>query len=415
VLRHDAMDQYLNSRQLKILMVAPQPFFRARGTPFSVLHRIRALCSAGHTVDLVTYPFGEDIEISGLSIHRAGKPPFISDVKIGPSVAKLALDVPIYFKTRTLLKNGSYDLIHSHEEAAFFCVGLSREFALPHVYDMHSSLPQQLDTFGSYNLAPIRRLFKYLEDRVLSSCVGVITICQDLADTAVQSCGDTPHAMIENTADDREAFAKSDTDVRAMLGLEGKVVILYTGTFESYQGLDILMNAMEILLSRCPIAHLVMVGGRPEQVERFKKIVGKLGISDNVSFTGTIPPSQIPSFQDSADMIVSPRSSGTNSPLKLYGYLRSGRPLVATNMYTHTQVLDEDVALLVAPTPEGLAAGMQQLIDNPELAKTLGANAVQRADKEYSDRAYIEKVVSFYEKVLRYRSDTLDSAPQQVN
>jgi len=221
--------------------------------------------------------------------------------------------------------------------------------------------------------------------------------------------------MIENTADDREAFAKSDTDVRAMLGLEGKVVILYTGTFESYQGLDILMSAMKVLLVRCPMAHLLMVGGRPEQVERFKKDVGESGMSDNVSFTGTVPPSQIPSFQDSADMIVSPRSSGTNSPLKLYGYLRSGRPLVATNMYTHTQVLDEDVALLVAPTPEGLAGGMQRLIDNPELAETLSANAVQHAEKEYSDRAYIDKVVSFYENVLRYRSDSFDSTSQLVS
>ena len=44
-------------------MIAPQPFFRARGTPFSVLHRIRALVLLGHSVDLVTYPFGEPVPL----------------------------------------------------------------------------------------------------------------------------------------------------------------------------------------------------------------------------------------------------------------------------------------------------------------------------------------------------------------
>lgn len=404
------MGQLLNSRNLRILMVAPQPFFRARGTPFSVLHRIRALCSVGHTVDLVTYPFGEDVAIGGLNIVRAGRPPFVRDVKIGPSIAKLILDVPVFFKTQKLLRDRHYDLIHSHEEAAFFCVGLSRKFGLPHVYDMHSSLPQQLDTFGSYNLAPIRSFFKFLEDRVLSTCDGVITICPDLADTALPICGDTPHAMVENTADDREAFAESHVDVRAVSGLKGKNIILYTGTFESYQGLDILMSAMTTLIARSPNAHLIMVGGRPEQVASYQQIAKDAGISGHVTFTGTISPSQIPSYQDAADIIVSPRSSGTNSPLKLYGYMRSGRPLVATDMYTHTQVLDNEVALLVPPTQEGLAAGMQRLIEDPIFAAKLGAAAARRANEEFSDQAYIDKVTKFYEDVIEHCSSTFISS-----
>ena len=391
-------------------MVSPQPFFRARGTPFSVLHRIRALCSVGHTVDLVTYPFGEDVEIDGLNIVRAGKPPLVKDVRIGPSVAKLFLDVPMYFKTRKLLQNSPYDLIHSHEEAAFFCVGLSRKFGLPHIYDMHSSLPQQLNTLGSYNVAPIRVFFKYLEDRVLSSCDGVITICPDLAATAMPICGQTPHAMIENTADDREVFGNLQRDVRKELNLEGKIVILYTGTFESYQGLDILMSAMTTLITRSPNAHLIMVGGQPEQISSYKKIAKDAGISGHVTFTGTISPSQIPSYQDAADMIVSPRSSGTNSPLKLYGYMRSGRPLVATDMYTHTQVLDKEVALLVPPTQEGLAAGMQRLIEDPIFAAKIGAAAGCRANEEFSDRAYIDKVTEFYEDVIEHCSNTFVSS-----
>ena len=141
------MNVRTNQPTLRILMVAPQPFFKARGTPFSVLHRIRALCESGHTVDLVTYPFGEDITIDGLKIYRSRRSAFVNDVKIGPSIGKILLDIPLYFTTRQLLKKNAYDIIHSHEEAAFFCVSLARKFKLLHLYDMHSSLPQQLRNF----------------------------------------------------------------------------------------------------------------------------------------------------------------------------------------------------------------------------------------------------------------------------
>jgi hypothetical protein len=74
---------------MRILMIAPEPFFEPRGTPFSEYHRIRALLDLGHTVDLVTYPFGKDVTLPGLRIFRAARPPFIRRVKIGPSPAKL--------------------------------------------------------------------------------------------------------------------------------------------------------------------------------------------------------------------------------------------------------------------------------------------------------------------------------------
>src|SRR5690606_33756977 len=98
--------------RLSILMIAPQPFFRSRGTPFSVLHRIRALVLAGHSVDLVTYPFGEPVPLEGLTIIRAAKPPLVRDVRIGPSVGKIFLDIPLYFAARRQLKRKKYDLIH---------------------------------------------------------------------------------------------------------------------------------------------------------------------------------------------------------------------------------------------------------------------------------------------------------------
>ena len=73
-------------------MIAPEPFFEPRGTPFSEFHRIRALTALGHHVDLVTYPFGQDVALPGLRVFRSLRPPLVHRVKIGPSLAKIPLD-----------------------------------------------------------------------------------------------------------------------------------------------------------------------------------------------------------------------------------------------------------------------------------------------------------------------------------
>ncbi len=82
-------------------------------------------------------------------------------------------------------------------------------------------------------------------------------------------------------------------------------------------------------------------------------------------FTGQQPAKEIPGFVQAADLLVSPRIRGTNTPLKIYSYLRSGKPIVATNLLTHTQVLTPEIARLVDPRPEPFADAMLALIENP--------------------------------------------------
>ena len=88
---------------MKILMIAPEPFFEPRGTPFSEYFRIKALSELGHEVDLVTYPIGKMSKFPKLRIFRSLKVPFISKVKVGPSLAKLPLDFFLFFSAVKLL------------------------------------------------------------------------------------------------------------------------------------------------------------------------------------------------------------------------------------------------------------------------------------------------------------------------
>jgi glycosyltransferase involved in cell wall biosynthesis len=92
-----------------------------------------------------------------------------------------------------------------------------------------------------------------------------------------------------------------------------------------------------------------------------------------------------------ADILLSPRSKGTNTPLKLYTYLHSGKPILATNIYSQTQVLSPQTAVLVEPTADGLAQGALALLHDPQRAKAIGANGRLFAEEHYSWQVFLKK------------------------
>ena len=374
-------------------MIAPEPFFEPRGTPFSEFHRIRALVELGHTVDLVTYPFGKDVSVPGLRVFRSLRPPLISEVRIGPSFAKIPLDALLTLTVIRRALNERYDAVHSHEEGSFIGVVVAAALGVPHLYDMHSSLPQQLTNFAFSRSRVLRRIFEVLERVVIRRSRVVIVICPHLEETVRSIDRIVPTVLIENSPGSGDTpVAGSGERIREKLGLSVTTpIVLYTGTFEAYQGLDLLFAAAAYVKQRRPDVRTVLAGGRPDQIEASRAAAHAAGLGDAVIFAGQRPADEIPAFLDAADVLVSPRSSGTNTPLKIYQYLRSGRPIVATRLLTHTQVLDDAVAFLSAATPEGFGAAILDALSNPERARMVGARARQLAETKYSYEAYLTR------------------------
>src|SRR5215510_14564393 len=250
---------------MRILMVAPEPFFEPRGTPFSEFHRIRALTALGHQVDLVTYPFGQDVAMPGLRVFRSLRPPFVHRVKIGPSFAKLPLDALLAFTALRRALSGRYDAIHSHEEGGLIGVLLSALLRVPHLYDMHSSLPQQLTNFAFSRSTIIRGVFQWIERVMIRRSRVVIVICPSLEETVRAIEPRAQVVLIENAPGSAEEQATPDAAaaVRAAVGLSVDTpLVLYTGTFEAYQGLDLLFAAMAAVRAQRPGARLLLAGGK---------------------------------------------------------------------------------------------------------------------------------------------------------
>jgi len=384
---------------MKILMIAPQPFFSPRGTPFSVLYRLHALSKLGHTIDLVTYHLGEDVSIENVTIYRIPDIPFVRHIEVGPSKLKIFLDCFVLLKVLQLLLKNRYDVIHSHEEAGFFSRWLATLFHTRHLYDMHSSLPQQLHNFKFTRSGLLVKMFEKLENDTLKNADAVITICPALSEYVQGVFPGKNEVMIENVMDNSsvlDAGTETVSDIIKKYGIKGRPKILYAGTFEAYQGIDLLIDAAAQVVRKYPDAVFIMVGGHPDQVEAYVRKVENLGLEKNFVFSGQVWPNLVPLFVELSDMLVSPRIEGNNTPLKIYSYLRSGKPIVATDHPTHTQVLDSSVAVLTDPHPDEFAEGIMKVIENDALAKEIVSEAVSLAEARYSIDAYLAKIRKIY-------------------
>ena len=374
-------------------MIAPEPFFEPRGTPFSEYHRIRALLELGHTVDLVTYPFGREVTLPWLRVFRCLRPPFVRDVRIGPSLAKIPLDLTLALTALRRAVSGRYDAVHSHEEGSYIGVPIAAALGVPHLYDMHSSLPQQLTNFAFSRSRVLARVFTWMERFVVRRSRVVVVICPHLQDVVRAIEPGVPAVLIENAPGSGDTpVAGSGGRIRAEFGLAADApIVLYTGTFEAYQGLDLLFAAAKHVVAKRPDARFVLAGGRPEQIAAARALTERAGLGASVIFAGQRPAEEIPLFLDAADVLVSPRSIGTNTPLKIYQYLRSGRPIVATRLLTHTQVLTDEVAILTTATPEGFASGILVALTDPDRARAVGDSARELAETKYSYETYLTR------------------------
>jgi glycosyltransferase involved in cell wall biosynthesis len=385
---------------MKILMLAPEPFFQPRGTPISVYFRIRALSELGHEVDLVTYHLGDDVAFKGLRIFRALRLPFVQRVKIGPSLMKVPLDALLALRILSRLLSRRYDLVFSHEEASYFGGAMRVILGVPHLYDMHSSLPQQLENFNFSRSRLLKKIFLCLERFVLRNSDGVVVICPDLMEK-VRTLGAGERAVLLENFLDFDCPEHTPEEVerkRKEIAPAGQKIVLYAGNFEPYQGVPLLLEAAAKTKGD---AVLLIVGGNPVEVDSMKKKTESLGISGRVYFSGKVPPSEVPLYTGAADVLVSPRISGTNTPLKIYSFLKTGKPLVATDLWTHTQVLNEKIALLAAPNSESLARAIDFALSDKEAQRR--AEAAKRfADAEYTYANYRAKIVSVLEKACSH-------------
>ena len=152
-----------------------------------------------------------------------------------------------------------------------------------------------------------------------------------------------------------------------------------------------------IATAAAPSAQLIVAGGAAADIERYRSLCRELGISDRVRFIGPQPVDRLGALLSLADVVVSPRTQGNNTPMKIYSYMASGKPILATDLATHTQVLTPDIALLAPPAPQAFAEAMGRLVADAGLRRRLGAAAQAEAERNYSPAAFRRCVNQIYD------------------
>ncbi|MCB2225994.1 MAG: glycosyltransferase family 4 protein [Desulfarculaceae bacterium] len=379
---------------MKILLLAPHPFYQERGTPIAVRLLATTLASQGHAVEMLCYHEGREVALPGVTLHRISPPGWVKNVPPGPSWQKIVCDLYMWPAARRLAASGGFDLVHAVEEAAFMALRLHKLFGLPYVYDMDSCMSAQIaDKFPAAK--PLAGLLARLEGAAVRGSAGVVAVCQSLADTALAHGPKAPVCRLEDVSLLEEPGAEPPEERLTYHG----PVIMYVGNLESYQGIDLLLKGFALAAQKHPQAHLAVIGGSDSAVAAYQAKAEAMGIGAHAHFLGPRPPAQLGHYLYQANILVSPRIQGENTPMKIYSYLDAGRPLVATRLPTHTQVLDDEISLLVDPTPGDMARGLGELLADPERGRALARAAKQRVAAEYSLAAYRRKLLDFYAQV----------------
>ena len=379
---------------MNILFLAPQPFYVERGTPIAVRAAVEALADDGHRIDLLTYHAGEDIPLGpNVRALRAPRPPLVRRVPIGPSWQKAACDLFLLRAAWRCCAAGRYDLVHAVEEAAFIARLLLRRFRVPFVYDMDSLMSEQIAD-KSRLLLPAAAAFSRLERAAIRESLGVLAVCPALVDFASAHHPAGRVALLPDMPlDPGPAPADAANDLAAIDGLK----VLYVGNLEPYQGVEILVRAFALVAPERPNATLVIVGGPAHAADALARLAPDLCGAGRIRFLGPRPVSHLRALLAAADILVSPRCAGRNTPMKIYSYLDAGRPILATRLPTHTQVLSDAVAVLTDPAPGSMAQGLKRLIDSPDLRRRLGEAGRYLVRRDYSPAAFRRRIREFYD------------------
>lgn len=381
---------------MNILMIVPEPFLKPRGTPISVFGRARALSKLGHEIDLVTYHIGDEVSLKNVEVHRIPAVPFIREIPVGPSIRKLALDMILLVKTLLMMYRKDYDIIHSHEEGAIWGALFALMFKKKHVYDMHSSLPQQFESFQYANFSIVKTVFKWLEKFAIRRSDAVIYICPELIKVIGSIDSAKRAALIENFGAE-EGFSTHEVKGIDVDAFNGRFKLLYVGTLEKYQGIDLLLKSLKYLDDLELV--LLIVGGEEEQVAKYKAMARELGVDAKVEFIGKVNLDDVEAYYRIADALISARIHGMNTPLKIYKYLRSGKPVVATRIESHTQVLNDEIAVLVDVDENDIADKLKKIVTDRNILKKVQKRARIYVKENFSYERYLKLTQKLYESI----------------
>jgi len=328
------------------------------------------------------HPNGETLHevVSGFAFWRtpalAGKRPI--------GVRELTLIRRLQARIETAIREWRPAIVHAHSPmlVGIPAVHAARRFGLPVVYELRDLWENPSVDRGKFKEgSTLYRAAQLFENYVLHRADALVTICKTLKDAIEPRKGkDVPVYVVDNGVDvDKFTPRPADEALRAKWKLGGKKVVVYLGTFQPYEGVELLVRAIRGVADRVPDAHLLVVGGGGEH-PRIVELAKRLGVEGLVTFTGRIPHGEVVDVFPLGDLFVYPRlltyTTALTTPLKPLEAMSMARPVLVSDIPPMRELIAKpgESGLLFKPgDQEDLERRIAAALSDPAALERLGA------------------------------------------
>lgn len=260
--------------------------------------------------------------------------------------------------------------------------------------ELLAPVPLQKTVFELHTITPV------ILERVLQlqKAKGIVTITEAIRTDLIQGGMPGERIIVAPDAVDLQEFSKPESKEasRKRLGIPLDTrAAFYIGLLDTWKGAETLYAAAKLLSSDIKV---VVIGEGPKPLEELRKE------HPEIIFLGFRPYRELANNQVAADVLILPNSGKSDisakytSPLKLFAYMTSGIPIVASDLPSIREVLDEKVAIFVKPDdPDALAGGIKKVFADPVLADALAREAQERV-KSYTWAQRAKNILSFIKR-----------------
>lgn len=390
----------ISEMPLRILMVAPTPYFSDRGCHVRMYEEARALLARGHQVRVVTYGLGRDL--APVPVDRIASLPWYRKREAGPSWHKPYLDLLLFFKTLTVARSFKPHLLHGHlHEGVLVGWPVARLLGIPLLFDYQGSLSGESLNHGFFRKGGfLHRLFHGVEAWINRLADRIITSSTPGMQELTEQWGLSTErvSVLADVVDLSQAHQYVQQASRQQLGLPvGLPVIVYLGLLNRYQGIDLLLQAAQSLVQQGVRFHLLIMGYPDNQ---YRTLAATLQLADVVTFTGQVEYSRASQLLAAGDLAVSPKISATEANGKLLNYMACGLPVVAFDTPVNRELLGEDGCYAAYGDAADLARCLAAALADQTALQQRGSRLRARAEALFSWQARVQELEYIYQQLL---------------
>lgn len=387
---------------MKILMVAPTPFFADRGCHVRILGEVRALEKQGHEVLLCTYPLGRDVD--GLQIKRTWSVPWYKKLSAGPSIHKYYIDLLLIGLTAKWIRKWTPDVIHAHLHEGAAVAIVARGFKkIPILLDYQGSLVGETLAHGYTGKKSLQaKILSSIERWTEKKAAGIVTSASSHTvhlNKAYQGDEAFQNKTIKTVGDavDTSEFdiAKVEGSMRDQLKISKDVpLIAYVGLLTEYQGVDLLLESLAILKKKEVKFHALLMGYPNEEL--YAQKAKALELAGQVTFTGRMSYQDLPAYLAAADLAVSPKLPGSEGNGKLCNYLAMGLPSVVFDTPVNRELLGDCGFFVEKVDAKAYAEKLEEVLSDESKLVALREPSRVRAIKNFSWQAIASSLEDSY-------------------